>query len=492
MARRLPSTPPNLPGFSYIRALGSGGFADVFLYEQNLPRRLVAVKVLQSGIVTDEVRQLFRAETNLMALFSSHPSILTVFQSSMSADGRPYLVMEYCSASLSQQYRRAPLAVPDVLRIGIRIASAVETAHRAGVLHRDIKPSNILVTAYGHPVLSDFGIAATLSDAERAEAVGLSVPWSAPEVLRDDVSGSIASEIWSLGATLYSLLAGRSPFEVPGTENSTVELLGRIVRAVVPPIGRADAPVRLEQILHRAMSRDPRSRQQSVLQLIRELQSVEAELGLAQTPLEVSLDEWASAIPADPTEHTRITATAAVDTPAGRRRRSPTTLGQTAARAGRTGRSSLRTGSLLGSSRSSTPGSAARGLASSIRSRPFRPRAAIVWALAGAAVVLVGGTAAGATMILTQQNAEIPIVTSLSGIPLDGTVRFEWTDPGIRDDDSFVVALASGETSIQRGTRFEVDADRSSQVCATVYVNRAGQNGEPSRETCVAVAGENR
>ena len=491
MARRLPSTPPNLPGFSYIRALGSGGFADVFLYEQNLPRRLVAVKVLQAGIVTDEVRQLFRAETNLMALFSSHPSILTVFQSSMSADGRPYLVMEYCSASLSQQYRRAPLAVPEVLRIGIRIASAVETAHRAGVLHRDIKPSNILVTAYGHPVLSDFGIAATLSDAERAEAVGLSVPWSAPEVLREHVSGSIASEVWSLGATLYSLLAGRSPFEVPGTENSTVELLGRIVRAAVPPIGRVDVPERLEQILHRSMSRDPRSRQQSVLELIRELQSVEAELGLAQTPLEVSLDEWASAIAADPTEQTRITAVSAVDTPAGRRRRSPTALGQPGPRAGRTDRSASRGASLLGGSRGSAPGSAAGGVVSSPRYRPLRSPATVMWALV-AAVLLVGGTAAGATVILTQQDAEIPVVTSLSGIPLDGTVRFEWTDPGIRADDSYVIALASGETSIQRGTRFAVDPGRSSQVCATVYVNRAGQNGQPSPETCVAVAGENR
>ena len=128
MARRLPSTPPNLPGFSYLRVLGSGGFADVFLYEQNMPRRQVAVKVLLAEIVNDHVRQLFQAEANLMAQLSSHPSILTVFQASVSADGRPYLVMEYCSSTLSQRYRVEALAVPEVLRIGIKIASAVETA----------------------------------------------------------------------------------------------------------------------------------------------------------------------------------------------------------------------------------------------------------------------------------------------------------------------------------------------------------------------------
>ena len=71
--------------------------------------------------------------------------------------------------------------MPEVLRIAVKIGSAIETAHRAGVLHRDIKPSNILLTAYGHPVLSDFGIASTLSESEgTTESVGMSIPWSAP------------------------------------------------------------------------------------------------------------------------------------------------------------------------------------------------------------------------------------------------------------------------------------------------------------------------
>ena len=154
MARRLPSEPPVLPGFSYIHVLGSGGFADVFLYEQNMPRRQVAVKVLLSEVVNDQVRQMFQAEANLMAQLSAHPSILTVYQASVSSDGRPYLVMEMCSSGLGDRYRRERVPVAEVLHIAVKIGSAIETAHRAGVLHRDIKPSNILQTAYGHPVLS--------------------------------------------------------------------------------------------------------------------------------------------------------------------------------------------------------------------------------------------------------------------------------------------------------------------------------------------------
>ena len=94
-----------LPGFAHVHVLGSGGFADVFLYEQNMPRRQVAVKVMLSEVVNDQVRQMFTAEANLMAQLSSHPAILTVYQASISADGRPYLVMELCSSSLSQRYR---------------------------------------------------------------------------------------------------------------------------------------------------------------------------------------------------------------------------------------------------------------------------------------------------------------------------------------------------------------------------------------------------
>ncbi len=165
-ARRAPAAPPDLPGFTYVDLLGSGGFADVYLYEQHLPRRRVAVKVLLTDRMSSGSVSEFTSEANVMAMLSTHPAIVTIYQAGVAADGRPYLVMEYCpKPNLQVRYRREPFPIAESLRVGVQVAAAVETAHRAGVLHRDIKPANILVTEYNRPALTDFGIASTTSAA---------------------------------------------------------------------------------------------------------------------------------------------------------------------------------------------------------------------------------------------------------------------------------------------------------------------------------------
>jgi len=297
VASRLPSAPPGIAGFTYVRPLGTGGFADVFLFEQNLPRRPVAVKVLLEDIVDENLLRMFNAEADVMARLSAHPSILTIYEASISADGRPYIVMEYCPTSLTNRYRREVIPVREVLQLGVKIGSALETAHRSGLLHRDIKPSNILITTFGAPVLSDFGIAAAITGrADEDEVFAMSVPWSAPEIVEERISGSVPAEVWGLGATLYSLLAGRSPFERPGSgQNSREQLKSRIRKASYTPIGRADVPPRLEQVLARAMNRDPAARHSSAAELAHELQLVQHDLGVPHTPMEVAVDEWAAA-----------------------------------------------------------------------------------------------------------------------------------------------------------------------------------------------------
>lgn len=462
MARRLPSQPPNLPGFSFIRVLGSGGFADVFLYEQNMPRRQVAVKVMLSEVATSQVRQMFQAEANLMAQLSNHPSILTVYQASVSSDGRPYLVMELCSAAIGQQYRTDRVPLADALSIGIRIASAVETAHRAGVLHRDIKPSNILMTAYGHPVLSDFGIAATLSEADLTEAVGLSIPWSAPEVLLDETSGTVASEVWSLAATIYSLIAGRSPFEIVGAENSSGELISRITKSRPQPISRADVPPRLEAVLGRAMSRRPQDRQKSVLELIRQLQAVETELGFSPTPIDVAMDDWALATVADPEETTRVRGIANID-PAAPRRRSRRPAGERTGEPPSTG--------------SSPPGAgrAARGL---------------VWAALGCAGVAIVVAVLAVIFLVRASNAtSIPMVTGISAQVQNGTVLFSWADPGLGGQDAYQVTVGDSSPSVQRSNVFRAEARPGQRVCITVRVNRGGRVGPASEPKCIERSG---
>ncbi|MFM9876438.1 MAG: serine/threonine-protein kinase [Rhodoglobus sp.] len=474
MARRLPSQPPTLPGFSHIRILGSGGFADVFLYEQNMPRRQVAVKVMLSEVVNDQVRQMFQAEANLMAQLSAHPSILTVYQASVSSDGRPYLVMELCSAALSQRYRSERLPVPEVLRIAVKIGSAIETAHRAGVLHRDIKPSNILLTAYGHPVLSDFGIAATLSESDDREAVGMSIPWSAPEVLMDETAGTVASEVWAFAATVYSLLAGRSPFEVPGDSNKSTDLISRINRAKPQPIDRNDVPQSLERALSRAMSRKPENRPGSILELVRELQAVETELGVPQTPVEVVMDDWALATVADLEDRTRIRGGVA---PRGsvaqrrRRRRSGEITGDYSA-----------VGTLV---REDAPLPRSSGTRPADRGRRFR---SLAWVLVAASVLVVVLGTVATVLLLRSASTDIPTVAAIETRVNEATVEFTWVDPGLGETDTFQVSTSDGGPPVQqRGTSFVVDAEPGDRVCITVAVNRAGKTGSPSSEKCADV-----
>lgn len=474
VARRLPSQPPTLPGFSHIHILGSGGFADVFLYEQNMPRRQVAVKVMLSEVVNDQVRQMFQAEANLMAQLSAHPSILTVYQASVSSDGRPYLVMELCSSALSQRYRIERLPVAEVLRIAVKIGSAIETAHRAGVLHRDIKPSNILLTAYGHPVLSDFGIAATLSESDDREAVGMSIPWSAPEVLMDETAGTVASEVWAFAATVYSLLAGRSPFEVPGDSNKSTDLISRINRAKPQPMDRNDVPQSLERALWRAMSRKPENRQSSILELVRELQAVETEIGVPQTPVEVVMDDWALATVADLEDRTRIRGGVV---PRGtvsqrrRRRRTGETTGDYSA-----------VGTLI---KEDAPLPRSSGTRPQDRGGRFQT---IAWILVAAAVLAVVLGTVATLVLLRSASSDIPMVTAIETQVTDNTVEFTWSDPGLGATDTYQVSTSDGGAPVQqRGTSFVVDAEPGDRVCITVAVNREGKTGMPSSEKCADV-----
>ena len=296
MATRLPSAPPILPGLAYIRPLGSGGFADVFLYEQDMPRRNVAVKVMPSDVRDPELRRMFNAEADVLAHLSAHPSIVTVYQASISADGRPYIVMEYCPGSLAQRYRVERIPVEEVLAIGVRMSSALESAHRAGLIHRDVKPSNILITTFGTPVLADFGISASLQRRSGGEVLAMSIPWSSPEVVAEQTSGTVTSEVWSLGATVYSLLAGHSPFERRERGQNTKDLLRRrIARATYVEIPRPDVPASLQSVLATAMSRDPGRRYDSARGFGEALREVQAELGLSPTPLEIPDVEWSPA-----------------------------------------------------------------------------------------------------------------------------------------------------------------------------------------------------
>lgn len=304
---RATASPPVLPGYEYVRLLGSGGFSDVFLYDQEFPKRRVAVKVLLTEDLSPATRTAFVAEANLMAQLSAHPYIVTIFQADVAEDDRPYFVMEYCSGpSLADRYKRERFSVADALQTGVRLSSAIATAHSVGILHRDIKPANVLTNDFGWPALTDFGISSATegdfpahtttssrptgseSNATTGSAsVGMSIPWSPPEMFEDEPDPDVRSDVFSLAATIYTLLAGHTPFEVRGRSNSSVDLVGRIVRGAITPLARDDVPRSLLAVLHKGMSSEPGDRFASAVDFARALQRVELELSYSQTPIDV-------------------------------------------------------------------------------------------------------------------------------------------------------------------------------------------------------------
>lgn len=290
---------PVIGGFTFVEHLGSGGFADVFLYEQQWPRQRVAVKVVRPDVpLNAREKQLFTAEANAMATLADHPYIVSVITAGVTLEGgRPYLVMRYCPPpDLGVRVRSNPMAVVDAVSTGIKLASAIETAHRAGILHRDIKPSNVLVTTYHEPALTDFGIAGHIADVEGESDVRISYPWSPPELLDGRSNGSVASDVYSLGATIWHLLVGRSPFSIPAGDNSTRALSARILHAAPPATQRSDVPPALDRLLQQCLAKNPAHRPRSALDLARSLQQIEAAANWARTAVAVEGDRPDSSV----------------------------------------------------------------------------------------------------------------------------------------------------------------------------------------------------
>lgn len=153
--------PPQIPGYTFAQKLGSGSEANVYLYQQLSPSRQVAIKV-SKGTLDPRAAARFRSEANFMGRISSHPYILSVYESGVTTTGNGYTVFEYAPGGNYKTFLESNrLNADQMLTVGINLASALSTAHREGIIHRDIKPSNILINTHGMPMLSDFGIAGT-------------------------------------------------------------------------------------------------------------------------------------------------------------------------------------------------------------------------------------------------------------------------------------------------------------------------------------------
>lgn len=275
--------PPVIPGCDYLRSLGSGSTADVYLYHQRTPSRDVAVKVSkqQSG---HDLNAAFAKEADMMASLSTHPYILSIYGSGFTDENQSYLILEYAPHDSYKQVMLAhTMDVRQTIDLGVKLAGALETAHRHGIIHRDIKPANILTTAQGQPVLSDFGIATNIYESK--SQTGFSLPWAPPEVLTGEGGGNETADVYSLAASLYALLVGKSPFEYWFRPATSDELAHHIVEDQLPKLDPSIAPKQLDDTLRKALSKNPSDRYPSALKFARALQTVQQECFGTMTPL---------------------------------------------------------------------------------------------------------------------------------------------------------------------------------------------------------------
>ncbi|ANS32140.1 transcriptional regulator, LuxR family (plasmid) [Rhodococcus opacus] len=270
----------NAAGFEDVHEIGRGGFGVVFRCLQPSLARTVAVKVLTSGLDDENIERFLR-EQRAMGRLSGHPNIVTIFQVGATPSGSPFIVMQYQPKdSLDGRIRRdGPLAWVEALGLGVKLAGALETAHRLDVLHRDVKPANILFTDYGDPQLTDFGIARMPGAFETSEGTVTGSPaFTAPEVLAGQ-SPSPASDVYSLGVTLFCALTGHAPFERRQGERVVAQFL-RITTQPIPDLRGRDLPDDVCHAIESAMARTPGDRPTTAADFGDQLRSIQSRHNL--------------------------------------------------------------------------------------------------------------------------------------------------------------------------------------------------------------------
>src|SRR3954451_14943982 len=274
-------------GFDDVAEIGHGGFGVVYRCVQPILDRTIAVKVLTSDLDPDNLDRFMR-EQRAMGRLSGHPQIVQILEVGTTASGRPFIVMPYhAKDSLEALIRRhGPLDWRETLSIGVKLAGALDAAHRVGTLHRDVKPANILLTDYGEPQLTDFGIARIAGGFETATGIVIGSPaYIAPEVLEGQ-SPTPASDIYSLGASLFCALTGHTAFE----RRSDERIVAQFLRMTTKPSAQLDLhriPDDVAAAIDHAMASDPDDRPATAADFGNKLRHIQNRHGLTVDGMDV-------------------------------------------------------------------------------------------------------------------------------------------------------------------------------------------------------------
>lgn len=289
--------------YHIIDKIGEGGFADVWLADQEEPvQRRVALKILKEGMDTRRVLARFEAERQALALLD-HPNIARVLDAGATDGGRPFFVMEAVDgAPITTWCEKAESTVEERMRLLIEVCGAVQHAHQRGIIHRDLKPSNVLVTegeGAGAPKVIDFGIAKAIERSlceqtifTRDDQVLGTPEYMSPEQADSDVGAvDSRSDVYALGVLLYELLTGDTPIAVQQAHAKNgpagIDELRRRIRESDPPApGKlaeasksetgvtARIPQELDWVVMKALAKEPERRYQSAAELAEDLRRV--------------------------------------------------------------------------------------------------------------------------------------------------------------------------------------------------------------------------
>jgi hypothetical protein len=247
--------------FEYVRQLGQGGMAEVYLAIDRFSRREVAIKVVRMGSAASEERaQLEHLWVNEMRLAGrlKHPYILEIYEAGTDGD-RNFLVMEFVNGGTLKAHTRpgSLLAIPRVADIVFKVCHALEYANTQGLLHRDIKPDNILLAEDGTPKVSDFG-AAYLTNADTTQVIGVgTLPFMPPEHF-EGAEPNVQHDIYATGVMAYLLLTGSYPH---GGDSQATIIYEKLHGSPVPlELRRPQVPPALRTAVETAMHRDPKKR----------------------------------------------------------------------------------------------------------------------------------------------------------------------------------------------------------------------------------------
>jgi len=257
--------------YKIIEHLGGGGMGVVYKAQDLTLDRPVALKFLPPSLNTDpDAKERFGHEAQAASALD-HPNICNIHEIGETADGQLFIAMAcYDGETLKKKIERGPLEIDQAMDIAIQVASGLSRAHEAGIVHRDIKPANIILTAHDEVKILDFGLA-KLSGRTLLTKTGTTMGTAAymsPEQARSEAVDS-RTDIWSLGVILYEMLTGKRPFE----SDYEQALVYSILNEEPKPLRelRTEAPATLEQIVGKALAKNPQERYQSAQQLLSDL-----------------------------------------------------------------------------------------------------------------------------------------------------------------------------------------------------------------------------